>query len=1003
MRVPLWVFLFLFTLSGFAGLIYESIWSHYLKLFLGHAAYAQTLVLALFMGGMALGSGLAGHFATRIRRAMLGYAAAELVIGLMALTFHGTFGTVTTWAFDVLLPTLGSPLSIEIAKWSIATLLILPPSILLGTTFPLMSGGIMRRYGDSQGRSLPALYFTNSLGAAIGVLASGFLLIENLGLPGTILTAGMVNVLLAVMVWLLSQSRTEAGGTVELPRGAAGANLSPFRLLYLAAFVTGAASFVFEIAWIRMLTLAVGASTHSFEVMLSAFILGIALGGLLLTVWQKRILKPGQVLAWVIVAKCLLALGAVMFYPWLLDLVRWLHQGLGRTAQGYSLFVMGSYGVSVLMMVPTAICAGMTLPLITRSLLAQGAGEPAVGRVYAANTLGAIVGTILATHAGLELLGVKGLTGAAALVEAVLAVCLLRYSATLGGLRLLRPALPIAFVFIFYGFFFALDPLKMASGVYRDGQFFTPDAARILSHHHGKTATISVIESAGVRDIRTNGKTDASVNLMEGAPPSADEHTMALAAILPFIYSADAKRVANIGFGSGLTTHALLGNPSITEVDSIEIERAMIEGARLFRPRNELAYTDPRSRIHIEDAKTFFASRQSRYDIIISEPSNPWVSGVATLFSEEFYRRVRSHLADDGLLVQWLQLYETDPRIVASIMKALGGAFSDYVIHHSAGGDVIIVAKAKGALNAPLADPFLVPAWKETLNRLGYASLDELGLTRVAGRQILQPLFDGFPVRANSDFFPFVDLSAPRARFVGASAMDLVGIAREGNPLAALIEGERLPGMATQHGAAERVVAGVQGHQPRLRHARTVVAGMTSSSAAVHELSDHLRARLGVIRLGATTCPVEFRIQWLEAVETTVVGLSGTLDGKVVAETLDRLMKGACGRALTGLELTRFEFLRAVVSRDRVRMELGADKLIADAQSLPISTRDLVWTTAVSTRIARGAGTEAREWMVRAVRLGVWPQNTSTRVLESYVISGSSSARGGSGLPVSGG
>jgi len=1002
MRVPIWVFLVLFTLSGFAGLIYESIWSHYLKLFLGHAAYAQTLVLALFMGGMAMGSALAGHFATRIRRAMLGYAVAELAIGLMALTFHGTFGAVTTWAFDVLLPTLGSPLAIEVAKWSIAMLLIMPPSILLGTTFPLMSGGIMRRYGDTHGHSLPALYFTNSLGAAIGVLASGFFLIEALGLPGTILTAGIVNVLLALVVWLLSRNAEEGHSTSAMPRMLSSAGPSSFRLLYLAAFITGAASFVFEIAWIRMLTLAVGASTHSFEVMLSAFILGIALGGLLLTVWQKRILNPGKVLAWVILAKCVLAVLAVMFYPWLLDMVRWLHQGLGRTTQGYSLFVMGSYGISVLMMVPTAICAGMTLPLITRALLAEGAGEPAVGRVYASNTLGAIVGTIFATHVGLEIFGVKGLTGAGALVEAVLALFLLSRVGTLQGIQMLRPALPVAIVLVSYGYFFALDPLKMASGVYRDGQFFTPDAARVLSHIDGKTATISVIESPGLLDIRTNGKIDASMSLREDASPTADEHTMAMLGILPFMYHPDAKRVANIGFGSGLTTHALLGNPGVALVDSIEIERVMIEGAKQFRPRNELAYTDPRSHVHIEDAKTFFASRQARYDIIISEPSNPWVSGVATLFSEEFYRRVRSHLADDGLLVQWLQLYETDPRIVASIMKALGGAFADYAIHHSAGGDVIIVAKARGALRVPLADPFLVPQWQGALNRLGYLSLDELGLTRVAGRQTLQPLFDRLPVRANSDFFPFVDLAAPRARFMGASAMDLVGISRDGNPLAALLEGERLPGAGAQSRLAEPVTASVQGHQPRLLQARIMLAGMKSNSAATQALPDQLRTRLTTIQLGVTTCPADLRLQWLESLEAMVQGLSGTLDGKVLAETLDNLVRGACGRILTEREKERFQFLRALAARDAKGMEQWSDGLLADAQSLPPMTRDLVWTAAISARLARGAGVEARELLVRAIRLGAWPRSTSARVIESHVLSGSRPAPGGSGLPAPG-
>src|SRR5260221_3152368 len=190
-RLPVGVFFALFTVSGFAGLIYESIWSHYLKLFLGHAAYAQTLVHAIFMAGMAIGSWLVSRFTGRIRNLLLGYAAAELGIGIAALVFHRAFIAATGWAFDSVLPALGGT-GVDAFKWTLASLLILPASVLLGTTFPLMSAGVIRSYPESSGRALSMLYFTNSFGAAIGVLASGFYLIDRIGLPGTILTAGVV-------------------------------------------------------------------------------------------------------------------------------------------------------------------------------------------------------------------------------------------------------------------------------------------------------------------------------------------------------------------------------------------------------------------------------------------------------------------------------------------------------------------------------------------------------------------------------------------------------------------------------------------------------------------------------------------------------------------------------------------------------------------------------------------------------------------------------------------
>ncbi|MGH8697740.1 MAG: fused MFS/spermidine synthase, partial [Burkholderiales bacterium] len=204
----------LFTISGFAGLIYESIWSHYLKLFLGHAAYAQTLVLALFMGGMALGAWLASRMSGRWPNLLRGYAIVEAVIGLAAIAFHALFVATTEAAYGSILPALGSDTGAALVKWSLAAALILPQSILLGMTFPLMSAGLLRRHPERPGEALAMLYFTNSFGAAIGVLASGFVLIDRLGLPGTIQVAGALNLALAVIVWLVAPGRDPEPGRV---------------------------------------------------------------------------------------------------------------------------------------------------------------------------------------------------------------------------------------------------------------------------------------------------------------------------------------------------------------------------------------------------------------------------------------------------------------------------------------------------------------------------------------------------------------------------------------------------------------------------------------------------------------------------------------------------------------------------------------------------------------------------------------------------------------------
>ena len=274
--------LVVFTLSGFTGLIYESIWSHYLKLFLGHAAYAQTLVLAIFMGGMALGAWLIGRRSERLPRLLLAYAAVELVIGIFGLVFHGVFVRFLEWSFTEVIPSLATSGSIQAYKWAAASCLILPQAVLLGMTFPLISGGVIRSAPHRSGEFLALLYFTNCLGASVGVLFSGFFLIGHVGLPGTLLTAGILNVLLAVAVWPLGRAEVVHAASEQRRRKPGPGQ--PVGWLWIAAFVTGVASFLYEIAWIRMLSLVLGSSTHSFELMLAAFIFGLAVGGL----WVRR-------------------------------------------------------------------------------------------------------------------------------------------------------------------------------------------------------------------------------------------------------------------------------------------------------------------------------------------------------------------------------------------------------------------------------------------------------------------------------------------------------------------------------------------------------------------------------------------------------------------------------------------------------------------------------------------------------------------------------------------
>jgi spermidine synthase len=789
------LFFAIFTISGFSGLIYESIWSHYLKLFLGHAAYAQTLVLAIFMGGMALGSWIISRKSARVMNLLIGYAIVEGVIGLLGLTFHKTSIFVTSWAFDVLLPNLGSPLLVQLSKWTLGAVLILPQSILLGMTFPLMSGAIVRRYPQRAGETLAMLYFTNSLGAAIGVLVSGFYLIGAVGLPGTIMTAALLNVALALTVWGIVKYQPDS---VQPPSQSA---ITPdkqdgrgvLRWMLVGAAITGAAAFLYEIAWVRMLSLVLGSSTHSFELMLSAFILGIALGGL----WVRRridsLTQPVKFLGWVMLIMALVALASLPIYNTTFDVMAYAIATFTATDQGYLGFNLASHAIAMLLMIPTTFFCGMTLPIMTSTLIRAGAGERAIGAVYAWNTAGAIVGVIVAVHVLMPVVGIKGIVITGALLHATLgALYLSRHSASRSGFRLAGlPTAIGAVAVVATALLVDLDPRKLSSGVYRHGRARQEVDNKVLFLEHGKTASVSLVDVGGLISIATNGKPDASI-MMRGDKSAPDESTMVLAGALPFALHGHPARVANIGIGSGLTTHVLLANEAVRLVDTVEIEPLMAKAAEIgFMPRVERTFRDPRSHIYIEDAKTFFAKHRSKYDVIISEPSNPWVSGVSTLFSEEFYRHIVNYLEPDGMLIQWIQAYETNLTVVMSVIKALAPQFDDFAIYNADDSNLLIVAVKTGRLPKPDARLFASPGVRSELARVGVESVRDIDGRYLGNKELLLPLVRSFGVPANSDYFPFVDLNAARARFLRSDAGEYPGLLTLPVPLFDLLDATR--------------------------------------------------------------------------------------------------------------------------------------------------------------------------------------------------------------------
>ncbi|MGH7620136.1 MAG: fused MFS/spermidine synthase [Gemmatimonadaceae bacterium] len=985
-----------FVLSGAAGLIYESIWTRYLGLFVGHSAYAQVIVLVIFLGGMSVGALLVGRRSERVTRPLFWYAVVELATGVIGLVFHDVFVGVTAFAYDSLFPNVGLGLAQTLVKWGIAALLILPQSLLLGMTFPLMSAGVVRRVPDRAGRALSMLYFANSLGAAAGVLIAGFWLVALAGLPGTLLVAAMLNVLVAGIVVVAARMSPETSANAPLvpndaPRVSGIERPQLWRLLLIVAFGTALSSFIYEIGWIRMLALVLGSATHSFELMLSAFILGLALGAF----WVRRRADEGaatlRLLALVQIAMGSLAIATLPVYlssfRWMVDLIA----AFAKTPEGYTLFTYSRYGICLAVMLPATFCAGMTLPLITRALVGAGVGERAIGQVYSVNTFGSIVGAGLAGLVLMPLLGLKWLLVAGASVDIALGLALVIADRRRGAAPARRwqiglaGALAAALVTIAVRSNF--DHTYMTSGVYRYGAVQDPGTRHVLFYKDGRTATVSVrrLPETGGLTLGTNGKPDASLgpewmNPKLVTPPGPFTHDAPTQLFVPLValaHAPKAQEAAVIGFGSGMTTHALLGSPALKHVVTIEIEPEMINASRSFYPANARAYEDKRSTFAIDDARAYFAARAQKFDLIVSEPSNPWVSGVSGLFTTEFYSRIKTYLTPTGVFAQWLHLYEIDDGLVLGVIAALAQHFPNYAIFQISSRDILIVASAQGPLPAPDWSIFQWPAVSQDLRRVWPITPRTMETLRLADSRALEPLVRMSGV-VNSDFYPTLDLNAERTRFMKSQATGFAGLGSGRVNFAAMVDGDR-----NGLGDPYAVVLGVS----RLESMAVAAAARTGDPRAGPEAGVVAsRRQIVEAEMASGKPPVDWHA-WVQAITSVEEAWHGGMAGVADSAFYASLRKYLAQTNAPELPRASVDFLHGVAAWDYAEAARAADPLLAAAAKGDLwLDGDVLRDGAVMAKLATGHRAEARGiFRMLIAKSSREITDLRTRLLYSYI------------------
>jgi hypothetical protein len=431
---------------------------------------------------------------------------------------------------------------------------------------------------------------------------------------------------------------------------------------------------------------------------------------------------------------------------------------------------------------------------------------------------------------------------------------------------------------------------------------------------------------------------------------------MILAAAIPMSLHPNAMRVANIGFGSGLTTHTLLASPQLRHLDTIEIEPMMVKAAqRGFGARVHNVFEDPRSHIVYEDAKTFFAASHEPYDLIVSEPSNPWVSGVASLFSDEFYGHISRYLRPDGYFVQWMQIYETDINVVASVVKALARNFGAYAIYNLDDLDILIVATRAPAFPAPSEQFLQWPQMHADLERIGVQSLADLRSRMIGDDRIIGPMFHSVPVPANSDFFPFVDLNAPRLRFMSKNALELPRLTSLSVPVLDLLREDSPSGPTpdpSQQSAFQR--------DAQVRRAlafRDALAG-----GRLEELDTVDVATVLLLRTNATQCTdPEVQTAWKLAARNVGAMTAAYLSPTELVRLWNSVRSTPCYRDASGPHKAWADLLAAVAARNAAEIVARGAQLLGGPTPLSRDERTYLTSALATAYVRLGETARARD------------------------------------------
>lgn len=774
----------LFVASGATGLIYEILWARMLGLTFGATTLAVSTVLAAFMGGLALGSALAGWLAPRITKPVSAYGWMEISIAVYALLVPFLFQAVDdlyAYVWQQLHPGF---FEFTLLRFALSCLMLLVPTTLMGATLPVLAAALLRSNHDSN--SVTRLYACNLVGAILGTVVAGFVLLPAFGVRTTIFVAAGVNVLVGVIALLIQgkhfadlqrQIDTDAGANAGVnavgPTGVEAVG-ERARFWLVAAFVSGFVTISTQVSWTRILTMIIGSSTYAFSIVVALFLIGLAGGAWFI----GRKDRTSKLRTTIMIVEAITAI-SLLVSLFVLNKIPGLLIELGLRLQVSSwagLIALQILSATLLIFVP-ALLMGMVMPLVLVWASNQIQGASRVGRTYAVNTVGAIVGAFVTGFVLIPKTSIRFTLLLAATL--CLFVAALAFKPKAGRLepavgRVIAIGLTPVLVIVLFILAPRMNLADLSIGAYdslvrvlaqtREGtteeaQSTAPNIHKLLMYREGPTATVTVRQDQDVVSLGINGRTNASDS-------NFDMPTQVMLGQLPMLIAPERNNGLIIGYATGVTVGAMLQSP-IQSVTCVELEPATVEGSRFFEHVNNRPLDDPRTQLIIDDARTFLRVSPSRYDVIVSEPSHPWVPGVANLFTEEFFELGRSRLRDQGIFVQWVQIYQLSTESLRSVLATYHKVFPHVLVFRvgglSRGKDLLLVGSNQPLKLDQLAERITDERMANELRRVNLNSEADVRSWFVCDETRLGPAVAG--ARINTDDNMHIETTVPREAF----------------------------------------------------------------------------------------------------------------------------------------------------------------------------------------------------------------------------------------------